>query len=205
MKDFLDLMARRFACKKFHSDKVLSKDQVEGLLEIGRLSPSSFGLEAWRFFAVTSPELIAKLGQACGDQDAVKTAPCVIAILIPTEKAFSLESEFLRSRAERFPGGWEVFREDYRGYYEFLKSEGRLEHWARAQTYIACANMLSGAAAMDIDSCAIEGFSEDKVLALLGKSKGDWKVGILASFGHSAEGCRQKIREPLASISEILD
>lgn len=204
MAGFLDLMTRRYACKKFLPGKPLSEAQVEALLEIGRLSPSSFGIEGWKFLAVISPKAIAELGKACGDQDAVKTAPCVMVTLFPAQKAFGLDSGFLRARADRFPGGWEVFREDYRGYYEFLKREDRLEHWARAQTYIACANMLTGAASMDIDSCAIEGFDEAEVLKALGRTGEGWKVGILASFGFSAEGCRPKIREPLGSISEVL-
>lgn len=204
MTDFLELMKRRFACKKFQNDRSLSIAQVETLLEIGRLSPSSFGLEAWKFIAVTSPEHIARLGKACGSQEAVSTAACVIVILFPGMASFAMESEFLHSRAKRFPGGWEVFRDDYAGYHDFLEKEGRILHWARAQTYIACANMLTGAASMYLDSCAIEGFDEIEVLKAIDKDKQGWEVGILASFGYAAEECRPKIRETLESISEVL-
>ncbi len=203
--DFLDLMSRRFACKKYRDDGILSLDQVHRLLEIGRLSPSSFGIEAWHFVAVTSSGIIAKLGLACGGQEAVSTASCVIVILIPPVSHLYPGSDFLVSRAERFPGGWSVFKDDYQGYFEFLVSEGRLEHWARAQSYIPCANMMTGAASLGLDSCAIEGFNEEKVREAIGWSGRDWKVGILTSFGFAAEGSRIKIREPLASISEIVD
>ncbi len=198
------MMIRRFACKQFRTDKALSPDQVNQLLEIGRLSPSSFGIEAWHFIAVTSPGIIARLGTACGGQEAVSTASCVVVTLFPPVAHLYPGSDFLVSRAERFPGGWGVFKADYQGYFDFLKEKGRLEDWARAQTYIPCANMMTGAASLGVDSCAIEGFDEARVLEAIGWSGRDWKVGILASFGFAAEGSRIKIREPLASVSEIL-
>ncbi len=198
------MMIRRFACKQFRTDKALTPDQVNQLLEIGRLSPSSFGIEAWHFVAITSSGIIAHLGTACGGQEAVSTASCVVVILFPPVTHLYPGSDFLVSRAERFPGGWGVFKADYQGYFDFLKENGRLEDWTRAQTYIPCANMMTGAASLGLDSCAIEGFNEDRVLEAIGWSGRDWNVGILASFGFSAEGSRVKIREPLASVSEIL-
>ena len=203
--DFHGLMTRRFACKQFRKDRTLSPDQVGQLLEIGRLSPSSFGIEAWHFVAVTSPGINARLGAACGGQEAVSSASCVIVTLFPPVTHLYPGSDFLVSRAERFPGGWKVFKDDYQGYFEFLRAEGRLEHWARAQTYIPCANMMTGAASFGVDSCAIEGFDESGVLEAIGWSDRDWKVGILASFGYAAEACRVKIREPIDSVSDVMN
>ena len=201
---FLESMRRRFACKRFRKNESLSDPTIEFLLECGRLSPSSFGLEPWHFVVVTNPTAITALGDACFAQDAVYTSPCVIAILARKEAAYSPGSAFLTQRAERFPGGYLVFEADYRGYHEFLLKEGRILHWAQAQTYIACANMMTGAAAAGLDSCPIEGFDESLVLAALGKGGGDWTVGIVAAFGIGDEDARPKIREGLAKLYEIV-
>ncbi len=204
-RDFLGDMDRRYACKLFDPDRALGPALESYILECGRLSPSSFGLEPWRFIAVRNPELRARLRSACFDQDAVGTAAFIVTLLARRADAFEPHSDFVRSRAERFPGGWPVFNEDYRGYYGYLMDSGRLEHWARAQTYIAAANMMTGAAAAEVDSCAIEGFQEERVIATLDLDLGTWTVGLVAAFGYSAESRRGRIRESLHSILEMRD
>ena len=200
---YLDTMTRRFACKLFDGRRALEPELVEYVLECGRLSPSSFGLEHWRFIAVVDPFLKGSLFTACFEQDAVQSAALAVAILVRKAAAYEPHSAFIRSRVERFPGGWPVFYDDYRGYYEYLFENRLLDHWARAQSYIACANMMTGAAAAGIDSCAIEGFHEPTVLTALDEDPDTWTVGLLVVFGYAAEAVRGKIREPLSSISEI--
>ena len=202
--DFLEILRRRFACKRFRKDVQLSDSALKYLLECGRLSPSSFGLEPWRFIFVKDPGRIAALGDACFAQEAVYTSPCVVVILSRREEAYSLGSDFLKQRAGRFPGGYLVFEADYEGYHEFLRKEARLIHWARAQTYIACTTMMTGAASIGIDSCPIEGFDEERVLSVIGVSNSDWTVGLIASFGLRDEEIRPKIREEPTMLSEII-
>ena len=47
------------------------------------------------------------------------------------------------------------------------ESERALFDWTSKQTYIALANMLTGAAAIGVDSCPIEGFNYDKMNEVL--------------------------------------
>lgn len=49
----LDAIQHRFACHAFAADKPLSADEMAVLLQAGRLAPSAFGLEPWRFIRVT--------------------------------------------------------------------------------------------------------------------------------------------------------
>jgi len=202
--EFLETMRRRYACKRFGKGKKLAEATIRYILECGRLSPSSFGLEPWHFVAVASPEKIASLGDACFAQEAVSSSACAVVILVRREAAFEIDAPFLKSRSERFPGGYGVFLDDYRNYHSFLSGEGRILEWSRAQSYIACANMMTGASFIGLDSCAIEGFDEEKVLALLGKDAAFWAAGLVVAFGERDESVRQKIREPIDSISEIM-
>lgn len=207
---FLEAMDRRYACK-LYDGKPLSADQVSFILECGRRSPSSFGLEHCFFVSNEAmPDGAATcrreaLFEACFSQDAVKTAGLVVAILVRRAAAYDPDSAFVVQRSCRFPGGHQVFKADYEGYHAFLKETGRLEEWARSQSYIACANMMTGAACAGIDSCAIEGYREEAVLAALGKDLAEWRVGILVVFGRAAEARREKFREPLESLVEHLD
>ncbi len=197
---FLEAMRRRYACKLFDPARPLSAVDIDYILECGRLSPSSFGLEHWQFYAVTSPEKQAALYQACFQQECVRTSALSVVAVTRRAAAYKPDSSFITERGSRFPGGLEVFVADYSGYYDYLEQNGLLDQWARAQCYIACANMMTGAAAAAIDSCAIEGYDNDKVLALLGLESGDWQTGIITVFGYRAEAARQKIRMPKERI-----
>lgn len=189
-------MERRYACKEYDRSRAVSEDDIVFLTECARLSPSSFGLEHWHLYLCESPAILASLASACFDQPAVATAPLVAALVCRKDIAYDPDGPFIRERGSRFPGGLSVFVDDFRGYYEFLKAEGTVNHWARAQCYIACANMMTGAASRDLDSCAIEGFENARVLSCLSLDPAEWQTGILASFGHAKESLapRERIR-----------
>lgn len=194
-------MRRRYACKRYDTNRFLSDADVSYILECGRLSPSSFGLEHWHFFAVRSAEKISSLYHACFDQDAVGTASLVVVAVCRRGSAYEPDGSFVHGRGTRFPDGLSVFVDDYRGYYEYLKAHDLVDHWARAQCYIACANMMTGAAAAGFDSCAIEGYQNEKILSIFALDSEEWETGIVTVFGYSAEKLpREKIRMPASEI-----
>ena len=51
----------RHACKQFDPTKVVSQENMRTILEAGRLSPSSFGLEPWKFLVVLNEDVKKKL------------------------------------------------------------------------------------------------------------------------------------------------
>ena len=58
-KDFLDAMKFRHACKFFDDKKKVKKADQNYILELGRLSPSSMGLEQWTFLVIEDKNLIS--------------------------------------------------------------------------------------------------------------------------------------------------
>jgi len=51
----------RHACKEFNPEKKIADQDFTFILETGRLSPSSFGFEPWKFLIVQNKELREKL------------------------------------------------------------------------------------------------------------------------------------------------
>lgn len=207
MKDYTDTarlilsaMERRYACKRFSVEKQISEEDLNLILEAGRLSPSSFGIEHWHFFVTRDKKILDRLYEACFAQENIRTAAALITIGVRTAPAYHPESDFIRSRSERFPGGYPQFVDEYRGYWDFLVQTGSVESWARAQGYIAAANMMTLAASLGIDSCAIEGYKEESVLAILQLPRRDWRVSLLVPLGYRDEPVREKIRMPKESI-----
>lgn len=198
--DFLEAMQHRFACKLYDSRRVLEDSEIQKILEYGRLTPTSFGLELWSFHVVQGSQKKEALFHACFDQESVRTSAMTVAVLVRTSAFANPDGDLVHSRGKRFPDPLSVFIDDYRPYYDFLRSEGRLDCWLKSQGYLAIANMMTGAAAMGIQSCAIEGFDEKKVLRVLDVSSDQWQVSLLATFGYPAEEERPKIRESLDSL-----
>ncbi len=199
--EFLEAMRSRFACKKYDVNRKLGEAQLKEILEYGRLTPTSFGLELWSFAVVESQEKKQQLYHACFDQESVSTSSATIVVLARTKQFANPDGELVRERGRRFPDPLQVFIDDYRPYYDFLKAEGKLSCWLRSQGYLAIANMMTGAAAMGIQSCAIEGFDEKKVLKVLDFDPNVWQVSLIATFGYPAEAERPKIRESLEHLT----
>nr|WP_321304986.1 NAD(P)H-dependent oxidoreductase [uncultured Sphaerochaeta sp.] len=198
--DFIDAMQHRFACKRYDEQKIVSDARLKQILEYGRLTPTSFGLELWSFHVVRSAEKKTALFHACFDQESVATSAFSVAVMVRKAAFANPDGDLVHSRGMRFPDPLDVFIDDYRPYYDYLKQEGRLDCWLKSQGYLAIANMMTGAALMGIQSCAIEGFHEQQVLDVLSLDGNQWQASLLATFGYPAETERPKIRERLEDL-----
>lgn len=56
-KEILEAFNYRYACKKFNKDKKVSDEDFATIIESARLSPSSFGLEPWKFLLLKNEKM----------------------------------------------------------------------------------------------------------------------------------------------------
>ncbi len=73
-----EILARR-SVRSFTS-KALDRDQVERILEAGRLAPSAKNRQEWRFVVVQKKETRQKIMEASFNQEVVGQAPAIIAV-----------------------------------------------------------------------------------------------------------------------------
>jgi len=66
--DFTKAMHFRHACKIFDENQKINDEEMRYILEAGHTSPSSFGMEGWKFLVITNEALKAKLRPVCWDQ-----------------------------------------------------------------------------------------------------------------------------------------
>ena len=85
MKTFEEAMDFRHACKVFDESKKISDEDIKYILEAGRKSPSSFGMEAWKFLVITNEELKEKLKPACWNQVQITSCSHLVIILTGIE------------------------------------------------------------------------------------------------------------------------
>jgi nitroreductase len=85
-----------------------------------------------------------------------------------------------------------------------LSSDENIYCWTARQTYIAAANMMSGAAFVGIDSCPIEGFEKEKVEKILKLDTTKYQVAMLLTFGYRLKPQPKKLRLPFEKVVEFI-
>jgi nitroreductase len=206
----------RHACKEFDATKTISTDDFEFILETARLSPSSFGLEPWKFLVVQNPALRKKmLPMVWGGQKQLPTASHVIISLIRKTCFMRYDSEYVQHfmrQVQKFPedaatARTAILKKFQEQDFTLLDSERAIVDWGGKQTYIALGNMMTAAAMIGIDSCPIEGFEKAKLESLLAEEMSvdleAWSVSYLVAFGYrKAEPARPKTRQTRDAVVE---
>ncbi len=198
MKDqLLQIFRRRHACHQFNPERLISRDDLEFILEAGRLSPSSFGLEQWHFVVLQRPEDKQALQAACFDQPQVGTASHDVVILAKLAELDPDHPYVRRLLARECPADQlEAALANYRSFH----ANTDVAAWSVTQCHIAAANMMTAAAGIGIDSCAIGGFRPEAVSRLLGLEAGRYQVALLLALGYCLEPAGEKQRLPLAEL-----
>jgi nitroreductase len=201
--DFLALMEFRHACKIFDEEKKITQEDIKSILEAGRLSPSSFGMEPWKFLVITNETLKAKLRPLCWNQIQITSCSHLVVILAAIEsvKPQSGIPQKLFSRRDLPEEKIDAY---IKLYTEFLAdtftSDEKTLAWSAKQCYIAAANMMNAAASLKIDSCPIEGFEKQKVEEVLQLDTKAYQVALILPFGYRVNPQPQKIRKDFSSV-----
>ena len=205
--DFSKAMDFRHACKIFDETKKITDEQMNFILEAGHKSPSSFGMEPWKFLVITNDELRAKLRPVCWDQPQITTSSHLVIILAAID-AVKVESGIpaLRFGRREMPQEKKDF---YINLYanhlkETLSSDKNIYAWTAKQSYIAAGNMMTAAAFIGIDSCPIEGFEKEKVEAILGLDTSKYQVAMVLPFGYRINPQSTQLRVPFNEAVEFL-
>jgi nitroreductase len=195
----LKIFRRRHACHLFHADRLLPMDDLNFILEAGRLSPSSFGLEQWKFVVLTGNEQKLALQAACFQQPQVGTASAVVVILAKLAE-MDPDSDYLyRLMAREYPGdALDGALKNYRSFH----AATNVKAWSENQCHIAAANMMTAAAGIEIDSCAIGGFDPAEVQRLLEIDPARHHPSLILAFGYCAQAPGEKLRLPLEDLVE---
>lgn len=206
--DFLTAMDFRHACKLFDENKKISAEDMHIILEAGHKSPSSFGMEPWKFLVITNDDLKAKLRLSCWDQPQVTTSSHLVVILAAIENV-KVESGIPQKRFGRRDMPQEK-KDFYINLYanhlkETLSTNANIYAWTARQCYIAAGNMMSAAAFLGIDSCPMEGFEKAKLEEILNLDTNQYQVAIVIPFGYRINPQSTQLREPFEEVVQFID
>ena len=204
----LDIFRRRVSTRYYDPARKISAEDFAAILDFGRLSPSSVGSEPWKFLVIQNQELREKIKPvAWGMQATIAEASHLVILL--AKKHARYDSPFFSELMDRrgfTPEQRAAALERYRSFQihdiAIADDERALFDWASKQSYIALANMLTGAAMLGIDSCPIEGMDYAAVEHILAQAglldPAEYGVSVAATFGYRARDIQPKPRRDAA-------
>ena len=206
-KTFMEAMDFRHACKIFDETKKVSDENINYILEAGRKSPSSFGMEPWKFLVITNQDLKEKLKPLCWNQPQITTCSHLVVILaaIDAVKPESGEVERKFKRREMPQDKLDFYIKLYSSHLaDTLSGDEKIYSWTARQTYIAMGNMMTAAAIKGIDSCPIEGFEKENVEKALDLDLSKYQVSCILPFGYRINEQSTQLREDLENIVKFI-
>ena len=206
-KTFMEAMDFRHACKKFDESKKISDEDLKFILEVGRKSPSSFGMEPWNFLVIQNEEFKAKLRPLCWDQQQITTCSDLILVLakIQDVKPESGVPALRFGRREMPQENKDAYIELYTNHLkDTLSSDKNILAWTARQCYIAGANMMTAAATIGIDSCPMEGFEKEKIEKLLNLDTTKYQLAFIIPLGYRIKEQSKQLRLDFDEVVEFI-
>ena len=199
--DIIDILYFRHACKVFNKNRDIDSLSFETILEGGRLSPSSFGMEPWKFIIIENRELREELRGACWNQAQITDSSKLIAIIALTDVV--QDFDYYSKMFERRGLDKDKTLAYIKRYESYINSLPSIQEWVKRQCYIAATQMMITASSLGVDSCPIEGFEPDEVDRLLKLPK-EHKTALLLPLGYRVNEAPKKLRKDINEIVEIV-
>ena len=206
MKNITEALKWRYATKKFDSNKKIDKETFDSLLEVLRLSPSSYGLQPWKFIVVNNKEMKEKIKEIAYGQLQITDASEIIIFANKKnidDKLVDAYINFIAKEKNIDVSGLDGLAKMIKGSFAG-KSNEELRAWAACQTYLAMGNLLTSLAVSGIDSCPMEGFDRSKLDDLLDLDALGFESRVIVTIGYRSEddnhSLDKKIRFPKEEV-----
>jgi nitroreductase len=187
--DLLEQLNWRYAVKQFDSTKAISPEIWSALAESLVLTPSSYGLQPWKFIVITNPEIRAQLKPFSWNQTQITDSSHLVVFTIKKNISIADVDHFIARTAE--VRGITV--ESIGFYRNMIASDVvygprslNANEWATRQAYIALGNFMTSAALLGVDTCPLEGIEPAKYDKVLGLPEKGYATVVAAAAGYRA-------------------
>lgn len=185
--DLVERLGWRYAVKTFDPNRRIPHDDWAMLKRALVLSPSSYGLQPWKFLVITDEGVRRELlSVSMGQRKVVDSSHLVVFAARTT-----ITTQDVRRWVDRLGEVRKLPKSDLDQQYATMvgdlvegpraKTAGE---WAKRQVYLALGVFLTSAAAIGIDACPMEGFDPagyDRILKLPDKG---YTTTVIATAGY---------------------
>jgi nitroreductase len=187
--ELLEALHFRYATKVFDPTRKLAPAAWSALKTSLTLTPSSFGLQPWKFIVVDSPQIREKLKAASWDQSQVTDASHLVVFTVRTDltqqdidKWISCLSEVQSTPLENLVGYTGMISS-----FTSAMSAAEKQAWNTRQVYIALGQLMTAAAVMGIDTCPLEGISPSDYDNILGLKNSEYATVVACALGYRSQ------------------
>lgn len=183
----LDALKWRYATKAFDPARKIAPELWAVLEESLVLTPSSFGIQPWKFQVITDAALREKLVPVSWGQTQPKD--CSHFVVFTVKKGLG-EPEIDRymARAAEVRGtttdALAPFKKVILGSLGKAAAAGTLDTWQTHQLYIALGQFMAAAALLGVDTCPMEGIEPAKYDEILGLNGTGYATVVACAAGY---------------------
>lgn len=198
----------RYAVKKFDASHTIPAAHWSALEKSLLLSPSSFGLQPWKFVVVTDAAVKAKLLPLSWNQPQITTSSHLV--VFAARKSVSVaDADKLIDRMVQVRGtprqALQAYRDMMAGFIQNPPPGFDAQTWAAKQCYIALGVFMTAAATLGVDTCPMEGINPAGYDEVLGLSKDGYATVVVAAAGKRApDDMFQSFKKVRYEAGEIL-
>lgn len=185
----LAALSRRYATKQFDPSRSISEQDWDVIEQSLVLTPSSFGLQPWKFLVVKDPAIRAELQPESWGQPQVTEASHFIVLAARTDLTPADIDAWITRMAEVQGKSLDAvapLRGMIAGFAEAKSCEER-HQWNIRQVYVALGQLMTTAAWLDIDTCPMEGISTSSYDRILGLERSGYATVVACALGYRAE------------------
>lgn len=207
--NYLEALSRRYSVKKFNN-QIIPQETLHNILESGKLSASSLGLQPYKIIIVESEEMKQKLIPAFYNPSQITT--CSHLVVIISKKI--IEENYIHGYFNHISAVRETPLENLDPFKNSInqhinqKTQDEIFNWAEKQSYIVLANLMYAAAIENIDSCPMEGFRQDLIEEILNVNSETEKVTVTLALGYRSEEDHfqhmKKVRKPNEKLFKFI-
>lgn len=205
----LDALTWRYATKVFDPARTIPAATWTAIEQSLVLTPSSYGLQPWKFLAITDPALRARLRAVSWNQAQVTDCSHHVVFLARTGMT-PADIQKLIDRTVAVRGVPAAALDGYKGMMIKDIVEGPrgkvAKEWASRQCYIALGQLMTACALLGIDACPMEGLDPAKYDEILGLAGTGWTTAVACPVGYRAAGDKYaslaKVRYPVEQVIE---
>lgn len=182
--ELLDALNWRYATKAFDASQIIPAETWSALEESLVLTPSSFGLQPWKFLVIQDKALRESLVPHAWGQRQV--ADCSHLVVMMVKKSLSVaDIDAFLARIVEVRGGTADALLGYRKMMLGSHEQGFMStDWAKKQAYIALGQFMAACALLKIDTCPMEGFVGPKFDEILGLEAQGLTTAVLCPAGY---------------------
>lgn len=179
----------RYATKKFDAARKIPAGTWDAIEESLVLTPSSFGLQPWKFIVIQDPGVRANLSPESWKQPQVTEASHYVVLTARTDLDSTDIDAWMARMCEVQGSSQEAVAPldgMIRGFAQAMSHEAR-HAWNIRQVYIALGQLMASAALLGIDACPMEGISAAGYDHVLGLEGSGYATVVACALGYRAE------------------